>query len=108
MQEINKGYRAKHFMGNQGLFTYNVNSGYLYPSHTEGKTGGRPPTTAKFYVVWGSLVTIVDDPATVLLTFRQVFADLCLIPDLSTTILMILVVEGIWCMHQRPPHDCWS
>ena len=65
----------------------------LYPSHTEGKTGCWPLTTAKFLVVLGSLVTIADNRVMVLLTFGQVFAYLWLIPDLCTTILMILVME---------------
>ena len=48
----------------------------LYPSHTEGKTGCQPLTTAKFWVVLGSLVTITDDRAMVLSTFRLNFVDL--------------------------------
>ena len=48
----------------------------LYPSHTGGKTGCRPLTTAKFSVVLGSLVKVADDRAIVLLTFGLVFADL--------------------------------
>ena len=44
----------------------------LYPSHTMSKTGCRPLTTTKFLVVLGSLVTIADNSAMVLLTFRLV------------------------------------
>ena len=48
----------------------------LRPSHTGGKTGCRPLMTAKFSVVFGSLVEVADHRATVLLTFGPKTADL--------------------------------
>ena len=58
----------------------------------EGTTGRRPGRTSKFSVVFGSLLKVADHRVMVLLTFGLVFADLWLIADISTTILMICVI----------------